>query len=207
MGRLLMPRKSALSSFRIGCVDVPELLYEEHESARLHADALEAEGFRLERSLGGIATAVMGEAGEGAPLSQFLGEYDALPGLSQRAGSDRPEPLVKDGNAMAVATIFWVRVHWLRHGGQGLSGAPWSAGRVRYYGCPAEEGGAAKTFLVRDGYFADVDAALSWHPMSFNGIIPPLTWRSAWSIFISADGRRMPLWPPILDALRWTRSS
>ena len=48
-------------------------------------------------------------------------------------------------------------------------------GTVRYYGCPAEEGGAAKTFMVREGIFDDVDAALSWHPNSFNGILPPLT--------------------------------
>lgn len=156
--------------------DVPELLYEEHESAKLHADALEAEGFRVQRSLGGIATAMMGEAGEGGPVIAILGEYDALPGLSQWAGTDRPEPLVKDGNghgcghnllgAGALAAATAVKDYLARHG---------LPGRVRYYGCPAEEGGAAKTFLVRDGYFDDVDAALSWHPMSFNGIIPPLT--------------------------------
>ena len=156
--------------------DVPELLYEEHESARLHEDALRAEGFRVQGNLGGIATALMGEAGEGGPVIAILGEYDALPGLSQRAGVDRHEPLVKDGNghgcghnllgAGALAAATAVKDYLARHN---------LPGRVRYYGCPAEEGGAAKTFLVRDGFFDDVDAALSWHPMSFNGIIPPLT--------------------------------
>ncbi len=156
--------------------DVPEVLYEEYESARLHSEALQAEGFRVTPNLGGIATAVMGEAGQGGPVIAFLGEYDALPGLSQRAGSDKPEPLVKDGNghgcghnllgAGALAAATAVKDYLQRHG---------LPGRVRYYGCPAEEGGAAKTFLVRDGHFDDVDAALSWHPMSFNGIIPPLT--------------------------------
>jgi aminobenzoyl-glutamate utilization protein B len=43
-------------------------------------------------------------------------------------------------------------------------------GRVRYYGCPAEEGGAAKGFMVREGAFADVDIAITWHPMSFAGV-------------------------------------
>lgn len=156
--------------------DVPELLYEEHESVRLHTEALRAEGFRITEKLGGIATAVMGEAGEGGPVIAILGEYDALPGLSQRSGSFQPEPVVKDGNghgcghnllgAGALAAATAVKDYLQRHG---------LPGRVRYYGCPAEEGGAAKTFLVRDGHFDDVDAALSWHPMSFNGVIPPLT--------------------------------
>tara|TARA_R110002020_G_scaffold109430_16_gene253195 strand:- start:60797 stop:62245 length:1449 start_codon:yes stop_codon:yes gene_type:complete len=156
--------------------DVPELLYEEHESARLHTEMLEAEGFTVTRNLGGIATAVMGEAGEGGPVIAILGEYDALPGLSQEAGADAPAPLVAGGNghgcghnllgAGALAAATAVKDYLALHG---------LPGRVRYYGCPAEEGGAAKTFLVRDGHFDDVDAALSWHPMSFNGVIPALT--------------------------------
>lgn len=156
--------------------DVPELLYEEHQSARLHTDALMAEGFAVTRNYGGIATALMGEAGTGGPVIAILGEYDALPGLSQQAGMDQPLPVVAGGNghgcghnllgAGALAAATAVKDYLAAHG---------LPGRVRYYGCPAEEGGAAKTFLVRDGHFDDVDAALSWHPMSFNGIIPPLT--------------------------------
>lgn len=124
----------------------------------------------------GISTAMMGAAGEGGPVIAILGEYDALPGLSQKAGIDWPEPVEEGGDghgcghnllgagAMLAATAV---KNYLAE--QGLPG------RVRYYGCPAEEGGAAKTFMVRDGVFDDVDIALSWHSMHFLGVIPPKT--------------------------------
>ena len=154
----------------------PEILYQEHRSAAAHREMLEQEGFRVTAPVAGIDTAVMGEAGTGGPVIAILGEYDALPGLSQKAGIDRPEAedeggpghgcghnLLGAGALLAAAAVKDFLAE---------SGLP---GRVRYYGCPAEEGGAAKTFMVREGVFDDVDAALSWHPMPFNGIIPPLT--------------------------------
>ncbi|MCE0504013.1 amidohydrolase [Roseivivax sp. GX 12232] len=154
----------------------PETLYQEHRSAAAHRAALEAEGFTVTTGLAGIDTAVMGEAGREGPVIAILGEYDALPGLSQKAGLDHPEPEEAGGpghgcghnllgaGALLAATAVkdFLEAHDL-------------PGRVRYYGCPAEEGGAAKTFMVREGVFDDVDAALSWHPMPFNGIIPPLS--------------------------------
>ncbi len=156
--------------------DTPETLYLEHRSAAAHKAALEAHGFRVTEAVAGIETALMGEAGEGGPVIAILGEYDALPGLSQVAGLDRPEPIEPGGNghgcghnllgagALLAATAV---KDWLERTG--------TKARIRYYGCPAEEGGAAKTFMVRDGVFDDVDIALSWHPMHFTGIIPPLT--------------------------------
>lgn len=154
--------------------DVPELLYQEVRSSELHRQALARHGFRITAPLGGIATAMSGEAGQGGPVIAILGEFDALPGLSQRAGIDRPEPVEPGGNGHGCG-------HNLLGAGALLAAAAVKAylaerglpGRIRYYGCPAEEGGAAKTFLVRDGLFADCDAALSWHPMAFNGLIPP----------------------------------
>ncbi|MFW2543690.1 M20 family metallopeptidase [Primorskyibacter sp. 2E107] len=156
--------------------DTPELLYKEHQSAAAHREMLEAEGFRVTAGVAGIETAVMGEAGQGGPVIAILGEYDALPGLSQQAGVDYHAPVTDGGsghgcghNLLGAGALLAATAvkGWLE-----ANGVP---GRVRYYGCPAEEGGAAKTFMVRDGVFDDVDAALSWHPMSFNGIIPPLT--------------------------------
>jgi len=154
----------------------PETLYKEHESAAAHTAALEAQGFRVTRDVAGIKTAMMGEAGSGAPVIAILGEFDALPGLSQKAGADHHDPVEAGGNghgcghnllgsgALLAATAVkdYLEAHDL-------------PGTIRYYGCPAEEGGAAKTFMVRDGVFDDVDAGLSWHSTSFNGIIPPLT--------------------------------
>lgn len=152
--------------------DTPELAYGEHRSAAEHMAMLEHEGFRIIKDLAGIPTAMMGEAGEGGPVIAILGEYDALPGLSQEAGLDRPSPIEGHGgvghgcghNLLGSAAMLAAAAvkDWLA-----ATGTP---GRVRYYGCPAEEGGAAKGFMVRAGAFADVDIAISWHPASFSGV-------------------------------------
>lgn len=151
--------------------DIPELNFQEAKSARIHAEMLTAQGFRVSEGLAGIPTAVMGEAGQGGPVIAILGEYDALPGLSQEAGIAEHAPLPGNGpghgcghnllgaGAMLAATAV---KDWLAE--QGIEG------RVRYYGCPAEEGGAAKTFMVRDGLFDDVDVAISWHPAAFAAV-------------------------------------
>ncbi len=151
--------------------DIPELNFQEAKSARAHAEMLQAEGFRVHEGLSGMPTALMGEAGQGGPVIAILGEYDALPGLSQQAGVAEHAPLPGNGpghgcghnllgaGAMLAATAV---KDWLAQ--QGIEG------RVRYYGCPAEEGGAAKTFMVRDGLFDDVDIAISWHPAAFAGV-------------------------------------
>ena len=151
--------------------DMPELAYGEHRSCAEHTALLEREGFRLTRDVAGIPTAVMGEAGDGGPVIAILGEYDALPGLSQEAGVAVQRPLPGDGvghgcghNLLGSASLLAATAmkDWLA-----ASGLP---GRVRYYGCPAEEGGAAKGFMVRAGAFDDVDLAVSWHPSAFWGV-------------------------------------
>ncbi|WP_407177267.1 M20 family metallopeptidase [Bradyrhizobium sp. STM 3562] len=155
---------------------MPELCYAETRSAAEHSAELERHGFRIARNVAGIPTAVIGEAGEGGPVIAILGEYDALPGLSQESGVAEPRPLQAGGNGhgcghnllgagamlAAVAVKDWLAKNGLK-------------GRVRYYGCPAEEGGAAKTFMVRDGAFDDVDAAISWHPASFCEVMPAVS--------------------------------
>ncbi|MBV1833276.1 M20 family metallopeptidase [Novacetimonas pomaceti] len=154
--------------------DTPELAYDEYRSVDTQQAMLERHGFRITRNLAGIPTSVMGEAGEGGPVIAFLGEFDALPGLSQEAGLARCSPVddadnghgcghnLLGGAAMLAACAL---KDWMAEKG--------IAGRVRYYGCPAEEGGAAKTFMVRDGVFDDVDFALSWHPGSIAGPFYP----------------------------------
>jgi aminobenzoyl-glutamate utilization protein B len=142
--------------------------YQEIESARLLADALEAAGFRVERGVAEIPTAFTATFGSGSPVIAILGEYDALPGLSQQAV---PEQLSRAG-----ATYGHACGHHL-FGAASASAAIAIAeqiqngklqGTVRFYGCPAEEGGSGKTFLVRAGLFDDCDAALHWHPASKN---------------------------------------
>ena len=151
--------------------DAPELLYGEFRAVAEHEAMLRAQGFRVTPEAGGIPTAVIGEAGEGGPVIAILGEYDALPGLSQEAGVAEPRPVEAGGpghgcghNLLGSAALMAATAvkDWLAE-----TGTP---GRVRYYGCPAEEGGAAKTYMVRDGLFGDVDAAITWHPASWTGV-------------------------------------
>ena len=150
---------------------MPELLYAEYRSCAEHTAMLRDKGFRVTEEVAGIPTAVIGEAGESGPVIAILGEYDALPGLSQVAGIAEPKPAVQGGaghgcghNLLGSAALLAACAlkDWLEK-----TGTP---GRVRYYGCPAEEGGAAKAFMVRDGAFDDVDAAITWHPATMTKV-------------------------------------
>ncbi|WP_240417232.1 M20 family metallopeptidase [Paenibacillus periandrae] len=148
-----------------------ETRYEEHQSAELMAKVLEQEGFTVQRAAGGIATAVVGSYGQGKPVIAILGEFDALFGLSQKKGESLHAPVMIGGNghgcghnllgsgmlAAAVAVKAYMEEHKL-------------PGTIRYYGCPAEEGGGGKGFMARNGLFDDVDAAFTWHPESVNAI-------------------------------------
>jgi aminobenzoyl-glutamate utilization protein B len=169
--RLVDAKRDGFTALSDRIWGMPELAYAEHRSCAEHAAVLETEGFRVTRELAGLPTAVMGEAGEGGPVIAILGEYDALPGLSQEAGVAEPRPLPGDGvghgcghNLLGSASLLAATAvkDWLA-----ANGVP---GRVRYYGCPAEEGGAAKGFMVREGAFADVDIAISWHPSAFAAV-------------------------------------
>ena len=151
--------------------DMPETLYNEYRSVAEHKAMLDAHGFRVTENAAGIPTAVLGEAGEDGPVIAILGEFDALPYLSQEPGVAEPRPLEDGGNghgcghnllgsaALLAATAV---KDWMAQTGV--------KARVRYYGCPAEEGGAAKAFMVRDGLFNDVDLAISWHPATFTSV-------------------------------------
>lgn len=154
--------------------DHPETRFEEFWSAQRLADALEAEGFQLTRDAGGIPNAFIASVGEGQPVIALLGEFDALAGLSQQAHSAEPTPLTPGANghgcghnllgtaafAAAVAAKGWLQQHG-------------DSGTLRFYGCPGEEGGSGKTFMVREGLFDDVDAALTWHPEAGPGCSAP----------------------------------
>jgi len=155
---------------------MPELGFQETRSAAEHAAMLEHEGFRVTTGIAGIPTAVVGEAGEGGPVIAILGEFDALPGLSQEAGIAAQRPVEPNGSGHACG-------HNLLGAGAMLAATAvkdWLAangikGRVRYYGCPAEENGAGKLFMVREGAFRDVDIALSWHPAPFVAVSRPVS--------------------------------
>lgn len=146
----------------------PEILWEEFFASKLQADFLEEEGFSVEMDVAGMNTAFVAEYGEGKPVLAFIGEYDALPGLSQTKES-KQEAVIDGGHghgcghnilgtaglAAAVAVQKWMQNYDI-------------PGTVRYYGCPAEEGGGGKVFMARDGLYDDLDAALTYHPGSAN---------------------------------------
>jgi len=148
--------------------DKPEIAFHEFFASKLQSDFLEKEGFRVQRDVAGIYTAFIAEWGQGKPIIGFAGEYDALKGLSQKRQPVR-EPLVEGGvgqgcghNLLGTAHVASVVAlkKWMETNG--------IKGTIRYYGCPAEEDGAAKTFMAREGLYDDLDAAFNFHPMYAN---------------------------------------
>lgn len=142
--------------------------YQEVRSSKLLADTLENAGFQVDRGVAQIPTAFVASFGKGQPIIGIVGEYDALPGLSQQ---DVPERLPREGTTYGHACG-----HHL-FGAASMSAAlalaqqirdGQLAGTIRFYGCPAEEGGSGKAFMVRAGLFSDCDAVLHWHPSSRN---------------------------------------
>ena len=150
-----------------------ELSYEEVRSAAALMEALKKEGFAIEEGIAGIPTAFTAtfQSGSGKPVVGFLAEYDALAGLSQKAGCPVQEAIEPGGAG---------------HGcGHNLLGAGCYAaavalkdylvkaskdGTVIFFGCPAEEGAGAKQFIARAGYFDNVDFAYTWHPETINEV-------------------------------------
>ena len=146
-----------------------EMGYKENKSAALLKAELKAAGFQLEENVAGIPTAFTATFGHGKPVIGIMGEYDALPGLSQDTVPDR-KPIV-DGapghgcghNLLGAASLF-----------AAVTIKDWMvekkiAGTLRFYGTPAEEGGGGKLYMIRAGAFKDIDVVLSWHPADANG--------------------------------------
>ena len=146
--------------------DRPEIGYHEFFASKSQADLMEACGFRVEKDVAGMNTAFIAEWGQGKPIIGFAGEFDALGGLSQKCQPVQ-EPVEAGGpgqgcghNLLGVGCMAAAvgLKEWLDANGK--------AGTVRYYGCPAEEGGAGKTFMQRAGLFDDLDVAFNYHPAS-----------------------------------------
>ena len=173
---VIAARGPLLASIADEIWDHPETRFEEFWSAERLASALEAEGFSVVREAGGIPNAFTASVGQGKPVIAVLGEYDALAGLSQQARCAEPTSATPGANghgcghnllgtagaAAAIAAKEWLA----QRGGEGT---------LRFYGCPGEEGGSGKTFMVREGLFDDVDAAVTWHPEAYAGMFTTTT--------------------------------
>lgn len=149
----------------------PELSLKETFAAERYCSALRELGFTVTENLGGIQTAFCGSFGHGKPVLGFLGEFDALSGLSQAAGVTEPRPLQAGApghgcghNLLGVASLAAAVAvkDYLQATGR--------EGTVVFYGCPGEEGGSGKAFLARDGAWKALDAALTWHPADVNEV-------------------------------------
>ena len=150
----------------------PELSLKEFHAAKLYIETLRLSGFSVTEKLGGMPTAFSGSFGHGRPVIGFLGEFDALSGLSQKGASPEPEMLFPGGNghgcghnllgAGDLAAAFAVK-NYLESTGR--------EGTVIFFGCPGEEGGAGKAFLARERTWEALDAALTWHPSDVNEVV------------------------------------
>src|SRR5262249_15375192 len=145
-----------------------EVGYQEQKSSALLQQELKAAGFEVRAGVADIPTAFVATFGSGKPVIAIIGEFDALPGLSQEAQTAQRHAIEENGaghgcghnllGTGALAAAVAVK-EWL------AAGHP---GTLRYYGTPAEEGGSGKVYMVRAGLFADVDTVVSWHPADRN---------------------------------------
>ena len=153
--------------------DHPEVNFHEDYSAGLIRDALLQNGFTITDRLGGMPNAFRAQYGSGKPVIAYLGEFDALSSLSQKAGCAEKEPITPGApghgcghNLLGVGALGAAIALKEMIQAKNLSGT------VVYFGTPAEETGSAKTFLARDGFFNGIDAMLTWHPWDYTGIWP-----------------------------------
>ncbi len=167
--KVIDKHKDRFSDIALQIWDHAEMGYQEIKSSNLLATELEKEGFKITRNVAGIPTAFIAEYGSSGPIIGILGEFDALPGLAQStspfkevinngtgAGHACGHHLFGAASAWAAVTVK----EWLEKNN--------IEGIIRFYGTPAEEGGSGKVYMVREGFFDDVDIVLHWHPDDIN---------------------------------------
>jgi aminobenzoyl-glutamate utilization protein B len=148
--------------------ELAELGLVEFESAKLHVEMLRKHGFQVDHGVAGMPTAFVATWGGGKPVIGFMGEYDALPGISNKPVPYK-DPLVEDGPGHGCGHNI--------HGTSGFMAAIATRyvldeegleGTVKCFGSPAEENYDGKAYMVRAGLFDDADACLSHHASSMN---------------------------------------
>lgn len=163
---LVEAQAGAYDALALDIWEHPEVAFQETRSSALHRDRLASQGFRIV-DCPEMPNSFMAEKGKGGAILGIMGEYDALPGMSQACVAER-QPLLEGGpghacghNLLGVGSLAAAEA--LARALE-ISRQP---GRVRYYGCPAEEA-LGRIPLVRAGRFNDLDASLSWHPADVN---------------------------------------
>ena len=149
--------------------DFAEVGYKEVKSSALLQKTLQENGFTVESGIAGMPTAFVATYGSGKPVIAILAEFDALPGLSQTNAPEKTSA-GKDAGHACGHHLFGVGSVAAGISIKKLIEEKKFTGTIKVFGCPAEEGGSGKVYLVRAGLFKDVDVAIHWHPGNDNGV-------------------------------------
>jgi len=145
-----------------------ETALKETRSSKALADYAEKNGFRVTRGVAQMPTAFVAEYGSGRPVIGIMGEYDALPGISQKAQSSR-EALERGAPGHGCGhNLFGVGSLAAAVAVKELIAAGTLNGTVKFFGTPAEEAVGGKLYMLRDGVMNGVDVMLAWHPADKN---------------------------------------
>jgi len=141
-----------------------ETAFDEHQSSKVLSDYAESQGFTVERGVAGMPTAFVATYGSGSPVISVLGEFDALPGISQKAQPTK-DPLVDGGSGHGCGhNLFGAGSLGAAIAVKELIEAGKIKGTVKFMGTPSEEKFFGKIWMVREGIWDGVDANVSWHP-------------------------------------------
>lgn len=169
LNSLIEEKKDIFAEISDKIWEFAEPAFQEKKSSRLQMEKLREEGFEITEGIAGIPTAFKASCGSGKPVIAFLGEYDALPLLSQKADIMKKEEetagscghgcghqLLGTGSVQAAVAVK----DYIEKAGLG--------GTVLYFGCPAEEGEAGKAFMLKGHAFDGCDICLTWHPYTMH---------------------------------------
>ncbi|MEL6190681.1 MAG: amidohydrolase [Bacteroidota bacterium] len=157
-------KKALLSELSDKIWSYGEIAFQETQSAKALAEFARAQGFRVTEGVGEIPTALVAEYGSGKPVIAVLGEFDALPGLSQKAVPVK-DPVTEGGSGHGCGhNLFGAASLGAATAIKELIEDGKLEGTIRFYGCPAEEKYFGKLWMIRAGLFEDVDVAMDWHP-------------------------------------------
>lgn len=141
-----------------------ETALKETRSSKALADWAESKGFRVTRGVANLPTAFVAEFGSGKPVIGIMGEYDALPGISQKAQPTRDALEAGAPGHGCGHNLFGVGSLAAALAIKELIAAGKLQGTIRFFGTPAEEAVGGKLYMLREGVFQDVDVMLAWHP-------------------------------------------
>lgn len=150
--------------------DYSELGYKEQKSSALLQSLLKENGFTVQAGVAEIPTAFVATYGTGSPVIGILGEFDALPGLSQQAVPEKSPAAGRTSGHACGHHLFGTASVAAGIEIKKLMAEKKLTGTIKVFGCPAEEGGSGKVYMVRAGLFNDVDIVVHWHPGDANSI-------------------------------------